>query len=94
MYFAAFPDKYEQIRASLDAAFGLPNDETDTAIPPASELPVDADGRVCVSAEDRLCTLAGPLVTDRLASGEAREITEEEFLVACRAAAAKSGEVL
>ena len=90
MYFAAFPTDYESIRARLDAAFGLPNDETETAIPPAAELPVDADGRVCVSAEDRLCALAGPLVSGPLADGTARKITEDEFLTACRAAAAKA----
>jgi hypothetical protein len=48
---------YKQINAQLDAAYGYPNAETKTlrTLPPAAELPLDAQGRVYLAISAEYC---------------------------------------
>jgi hypothetical protein len=87
-YFRSTPAVYETVRATLDSAYGYPNSETktETVIPPASELAVDAEGRVYLYMSEEYCNyiLPSQLLTDLLSSGAVEEMTEAEFWLAVR----------
>jgi hypothetical protein len=74
---------YEQARATLDVAWGLPNvaTKTDTCISPASVAPRDAQGRIVLAVQDEFCeyTVAVDLLPELLASGAVSEITQAEY---------------
>lgn len=82
-YFRSLPTVYESIRSRLDAAWGYPNAETktQTAIPPASELPMDGQGRVYLAISDDYCgyILPSEMLPQLLASGAVEEISEAEY---------------
>ena len=87
-YFRSTNDVYEQARAALDAAWGLPNNlGTATCIEPAATAPHDQQGRIVLAVDDEFVTWepAATLVPQLLASGAVQEITEAEY----RAAAAR-----
>lgn len=85
-YFRSTTSVYEQISAQLDAAYGYPNAETKTlrTLPPASELPADAQGRVCLAISADYCEYVLPshMLPQLLASGAVEEITAEEYQAA------------
>ena len=74
---------YEAVRADLDAAYGYPAEDgkTATAITPASEAPIDAQGRVYLLASESECQY--PAVADRLpgllSSGMVEEVTASDW---------------
>ena len=74
---------YEQVRSTLDAAWGLPNSDTKTAtcISPAAVAPRDAQGRIVLSVNDEWCeyTVACDLLPEMLASGAVSEITADQY---------------
>lgn len=78
------PTVYEAIRAQLDAAWGYPNAATKTlsAIPPASELPLDEQGRVYLAISSEYCeyVLPSQMLPQLLASGEVEEIGENAYV--------------
>lgn len=82
-YFRSTAAVYEAIRSKLDAAWGYPNAETktETAIPPAGNLPKDAEGRVylVVSAEYCDYILPSEMLPQLLASGAVEEIDEATY---------------
>lgn len=84
--FRAMPSVYESARAALNTAYGYPNYETktETAIPPVSELPIDAQGRVYLAVSSEFCdyTLPAQLLPQLIASGEVEEIDEATYLAA------------
>ena len=69
---------YEQVRLTLDAAWGHPNAETrtDTCIDPAAVAPRDAQGRIvlAVNTEFTEFPAAAAILPDLLASGAVEEI--------------------
>ena len=77
-YFRSTPAVYEQVRSTLDAAWGYPNAETKTltAIPPAGELPSDDQGRVYLAISAEYCDFILPseMLPELLASGAVEEI--------------------
>jgi len=76
-FFAAAESVYEQARATLDAAWGLPNAVgTNTCIRPAANAPRDAAGRVVLAVEDEFCLypVAADLLPQLLADGLVEEI--------------------
>ncbi len=78
---------YEQARAALDAAWGLPNGKgTETCIEPAATAPHDAAGRVLLAVDDSFCTftVAVDLLPQLIASGEAEEIDADAYMAAVR----------
>lgn len=76
-YFRATAAVYEQARAALDTAWGLPNDTgTVTCIEPAATAPRDAQGQVVLAVNDEFCAyaVASDLLPQLLTSGAVEEI--------------------
>lgn len=80
-YFLAEPVAYEQARAALNAAWGIPRPGTDTSLPVASELMTSGD-RVVVMVDDWMTALppAPELVAQAIAAGTLEEISEASVL--------------
>jgi len=73
---------YEQVRTTLDAAWGKPNDlGSVTCIEPAATAPRDAQGRIVLAVRDEFCTytVACDLLPEMLAAGAVSEITAEQY---------------
>jgi len=85
-YFRATEDTYEQIRMTLDNAWGLPDEATATAtcLPPADQSTKDAQGRCVVAVPEAFCsfTVAVDLLPDLLASGAVAEIDAATYQAA------------
>jgi len=81
-YFLADPVAYEQARAALNAAWGIPRPGTDTSLPEAGGLLVSGDGRVVVMVEDWMVELppAPDIVQQATAAATLQEITEAEVV--------------
>lgn len=82
-YFRSTPEVYAAICAQLDAAYGYPNAETRTerALPLASSLPVDSQGRVYLAISSDYCdyVLPSQMLPELLASGAAEEVAAAEY---------------
>lgn len=73
---------YEQVRATLDAAWGKPNASGSvTCIEPAATAPRDAQGRIVLAVHDEFCTysVAVDLLPELIASGSVSEITATQY---------------
>jgi hypothetical protein len=84
-YFRSTDAVYEQARAALDAAWGLPNDKgTATCIEPAATAPRDAQGRIVLAVDDEFCTysVAAEMLPQLLASGAVKEIDAATYMAA------------
>jgi hypothetical protein len=84
-FFRSTDDVYEQARAALDAAWGLPDSSgTATCIEPAATAPHDAEGRVLLAVDDSFCefTAAADLLPQLLASGAVVEIDAATYMAA------------
>jgi hypothetical protein len=83
-YFRSSPAVYEEICGQLDKAYGYPNAETKTerALPSASVLPSDNQGRVYLAIQTYYCDFVLPsqLLPQLLASGAVEEITAAEYM--------------
>lgn len=82
-YFRATAAVYEQARATLDAAWGLPDGiGTVTCIEPAATAPRDQQGRVLLAVADEFASYiaAVDLLPQLLASGVVEEIDEAAYL--------------
>lgn len=79
-------EAYEQVRRTLDAAWGHPNAETKTVscFAPATVAPRDAQRRIVLAVNDEFCTysVAVDLLPQLLASDAVTEITEAEYRAA------------
>lgn len=77
-YFRAEPAVYEQVRLTLDAAWGHPNEAagTITCIEPSATAPHDAQGRAVVAVPDEFCafSVAVDMLPQLLGSGAVEEI--------------------
>jgi hypothetical protein len=81
-YFAADEQTYEQMRATLDAAWGLPNDKaTVTCMAPLATAPRHPSGDVVVGVLPEWCEWepASTLLPQLLASGAVTEITAADY---------------
>jgi hypothetical protein len=82
-YFRATPAVYDLVCAQLDAAYGYPNTETKTsrALPLASGLPADGQGRVYLAISQKYCDyiLPSEMLPQMLASGAVEEIDEAAY---------------
>lgn len=84
-FFRSTADVYEQVRASLDAAWGLPDDKgTATCIEPAATAPRDAQGRIVLAVSNEFCKypVASELLPQLLASGAVEEIDAATYQAA------------
>lgn len=74
---------YEQVRLTLDAAWGhpTPDGKTLTCISPADEATRDAQGRILLSVRAEFCEFpaAADLLPSLLASGVVQEIAAAEY---------------
>ena len=79
-------EAYEQIRLTLDAAWGHPNAETKTVtcFDPAAVAPRDSQGRIvlAVNADFVAYPAAAEMLPQLLASGAVTEITEAQYRAA------------
>ncbi len=77
-YFRSTTAVYAGICSQLDAAYGYPNSDTKTerALPLASELPADGQGRVYLAVDAAYCDyiLPGEMLPQLLASGAVEEV--------------------
>ncbi len=82
-YFRAHVEAYEAMRATLDAAYGYPNEDTltQTAIPPASGLPFDSLRRVYLAVDEAYCDYELPrrLLAEGIAAGVVEELDVDAF---------------
>jgi hypothetical protein len=82
-YFAADEQTYEQVRTTLDTAWGLPDSNgTTTCLRPAADnAPRDNAGRVVVGVLTSWCEWepAATLLPQLLASGAVSEITAADY---------------
>jgi hypothetical protein len=76
-------EAYEQIRLTLDSAWGHPNAETKTVtcIDPAAVAPRDTQGRILLAVNDEFVAYppAAEMLPGLLAGGAVEEITEEAY---------------
>jgi hypothetical protein len=79
-------EAYEQIRATLDAAWGHPNAETKTltCIDPASVAPRDTQGRIMLATSEAFCEYekAAQILPALLGSGVIEELDQASYLAA------------
>lgn len=77
---------YEQVRLTLDAAWGHPNaaTKTTTCIDPAAVALRDGQGRILLAVRDEFCAypVANKMLPQLLASGAVEELTEAEYRAA------------
>ena len=85
-YFRSTAAVYASICAQLDAAYGYPNAEpkTERALPLASDLPTDGQGRVYLAISQEYCDyiLPSEMLPGLLASGAVEEIDEAAYFAA------------
>jgi hypothetical protein len=79
---------YEQVRSSLDDAWGHPTPSglTVTCIEPAATAPRDGQGRIVVAVHDQFAEFpaAAAMLPDVLASGAVEEISEATYTAALK----------
>lgn len=77
-------ETYEQVRLTLDAAWGHPNAETKTitCIDPATVAPRDTQGRIMLATTEEFCgySVANEMLPALLSDGVIEEITLQEYL--------------
>lgn len=82
-YFRSTDAVLEQVRLSLDSAWGFPDagTKTSTALDPASTSPHDEQGRVYVVVSAAYCEYIMPsqMLPELLASGVVEEIDNAEY---------------
>ena len=84
-FFRSPPAVYEQVRATLDAAWGHPSENgTKTCIEPESTAPRDAQGRVLLAVNDEFCQYdaVAAMLPQLLASGTVEEIDAATYQAA------------
>ncbi len=86
-YFRTASDEvYEQARATLDAAWGHPNEATKTVtcIDPAAVAPRDSEGRIVLAVSESFTqySVAVDLLPQLLAAGAVEEIDEATYRAA------------
>ena len=83
-YFRAMPDIYAVVGSQLDAAYGYPNDATKTkrALPLATDLPTDSQGRVYLAVDATYCEFVLPseMLPQLIGSGAIEEISQAAYL--------------
>jgi hypothetical protein len=82
--FSASPEVYDQWRAVLDLAWGLPANGQQTVLPPLGDAPV-VGGKVYFAAIAAHCDYepVATMLPAALASGEVAEVSEAQYVAAC-----------
>jgi len=81
--FFALPEVYDQWRAALDSAWGLPANGQQTVLPPLADAPV-VGGMVYFAANAAHCDYepVARMLPAALASGEVAEVSEAQYVAA------------
>ncbi|MFM8735389.1 MAG: hypothetical protein ACKOC8_09365 [Pirellulales bacterium] len=81
-FFRGSPAIYEQVRQSLDSAWGNPSENgTVTCIEPEATAPHDNQGRVLLGVNNEFCEFpaVAEILPQLLASGAVEEISEATY---------------
>lgn len=83
-YFIATQAAYEQARAAMDAALGLPEFGTITSIEPAATALRSLDGRLVVSVCEDIVdeSAVTAMFSSMIAGGSVQELTQAEYSAA------------
>jgi len=83
-YFIATQAAYEQARAAMDAALGLPEFGTITSIEPAATALRSLDGRLVVSVCEDIVeeSAVAAMFSSMLAGGTVQELTQAQYSAA------------
>ena len=83
-YFRSTDAVYEQVRLTLDAAWGHPRGGTVTCIEPAATAPRDQQGQVLLAVEEAFAEYptAADMLPQLLASGAVEEIDAATYMAA------------
>ncbi len=83
-FFSASDAVYEQVRLSLDAAWGLPNAGQTTAFTPAASAPHMANGLAVLAVDQEFCEYeaVAAMLPQLLASGAVTEIDRAAYFAA------------
>jgi acetyl/propionyl-CoA carboxylase alpha subunit len=75
---------YEQARAAMDAARGLPAKGQLTSFTPAASAPTDAQGRVYLALRESDTTAPGAdqMIADLVTAGYVEVVTEADYMAA------------
>jgi acetyl/propionyl-CoA carboxylase alpha subunit len=75
---------YEQARAAMDAARGLPANGQITSFTPAADAPTDAQGRVYLALRESDTTAPGAdqMIADMVQAGYVEFVTEADYMAA------------
>jgi hypothetical protein len=89
-YFRSSPQVYESMRQQLDAAFGYPNEHTQTVWAPVGAAVMDTEGRCLLAVRSESCDRpqVAALLPGLIASGVVEEIDAETYQAALDAMAA------
>lgn len=82
-YVAKDRSLYEQVRLSLDSAWGLPNDKgTDTCIAPAAVAPVDQDGNLLLAVSESFLAYeeVAAILPGLIESGAVEEVSRDYYI--------------
>jgi hypothetical protein len=81
-YFRSSDAVLEQVRLSLDAAWGLPANGQITTLLPAADSPHDPQGRVLLAVRNEFCEYeaVAAMLPQLLAAGVVEEISEAEYM--------------
>jgi acetyl/propionyl-CoA carboxylase alpha subunit len=84
IFLRAFAAVYEQARAAMDAARGLPSKGQVTSFTPAASAPTDAQGRVYLALRESDTTAPGAdqMIADMVQAGYVEVVTEAEYMAA------------
>ena len=71
----------EQIRTTLDSAWGHPNDQAETCFLPASRLPHDSGGRPLLAVDAPFCDYeaASAMLPQLISAGAVQELTRSQY---------------
>jgi hypothetical protein len=83
-FFRSTDTVYEQVRLTLDQAWGHPKPGVQTCIEPAATAPHDSQDRVVLAVDQSFCELpvASDMLPQLLSSGSVEEIDEATYMAA------------
>jgi hypothetical protein len=83
-FFRSTDAVYEQVRLTLDQAWGHPKPGAQTCVEPAATAPHDSQGRVVLAVDQSFCEfpMASEMLPQLLASGAVEEIDRETYMAA------------
>jgi len=84
IFLRSTPEVYEQARAAMDAARGLPAKGQVTSFTPAAQAPTDGQGRVYLALRESDTTAPGAdqMIADMVTAGYVEVVAEADYMAA------------